>query len=202
MQLIGMLDSPYVRRAAISLRMLGLPFEHLALSVFRDAGRFGSINPVVKAPTLVLDDGTQLIDSTLIVDYAEALSGRSLLPAAPAERLRALRLIGLAMAACEKTVQIVYEHNLRPPEKQHAPWLERLRGQLDAAYGLLEPAAAAASPWLDGARFGQADLTVAVAWSFTRLVLPELAEPAAYPALASFAGRAEALPEFRALPAA
>ena len=28
MRLIGMLDSPYVRRTAISLCLLGLPFEH------------------------------------------------------------------------------------------------------------------------------------------------------------------------------
>ena len=35
MQLIGMLDSPYVRRVAISLQLLGLPFEHRSISVFR-----------------------------------------------------------------------------------------------------------------------------------------------------------------------
>ena len=34
MQLIGMLDSPYVRRTAISLRLLGVPFEHRSISVF------------------------------------------------------------------------------------------------------------------------------------------------------------------------
>ena len=37
MQLIGMLDSPYVRRVAISLQLLGLPFEHRSVSVFRGA---------------------------------------------------------------------------------------------------------------------------------------------------------------------
>jgi len=34
MQLIGMLDSPYVRRVAIALRLFDLPFEHAPISVF------------------------------------------------------------------------------------------------------------------------------------------------------------------------
>jgi glutathione S-transferase len=46
-QLIGMLDSPYVRRAAITLRLLGLPFEHRPISVFRQYDEFAAINPVV-----------------------------------------------------------------------------------------------------------------------------------------------------------
>jgi hypothetical protein len=49
-----------------------------------------------------------------------------------------LQILGLALAACEKSVQIVYEHNLRPAEKQHAPWIERVTGQLLAAYTLLD----------------------------------------------------------------
>jgi glutathione S-transferase len=70
-QLIGMLDSPYVRRVAISLQHLGVPFEHRSISVFRTFDQFQRINPVVKAPTLVCDDGTVLMDSTLIIDYAK-----------------------------------------------------------------------------------------------------------------------------------
>ena len=68
MILIGMLDSPYVRRVAITLKLMGLPFEHRSVSVFRHVDEFRRINPVVKAPTFVCDDGTVLMDSTLIVD--------------------------------------------------------------------------------------------------------------------------------------
>ena len=49
-----------------------------------------------------------------------------------------LRLIGLALAATEKSVQIVYERGLRPPEKLHEPWVERVTGQLLAAHDQLE----------------------------------------------------------------
>ena len=74
MQLVGMLDSPYVRRVAVSLQLLGLPFEHRSVSVFSTFPQFQAINPVVKAPTLVCDDGEVLMESTLILDYAVALA--------------------------------------------------------------------------------------------------------------------------------
>ena len=76
MRLIGMLDSPYVRRVAISLQLLGLRFEHRSLSVFRAFDEFHVVNPVVKAPTLVCDDGTVLMDSGVILEYAQARAGR------------------------------------------------------------------------------------------------------------------------------
>lgn len=84
MQLIGMMDSPYVRRVAISLAVLGLPFEHQSVSVFRHFDTFAKINPVVKAPTFIADDGTLLIDSSLILDYLDHLSppDKRLIPAA------------------------------------------------------------------------------------------------------------------------
>src|SRR5258705_9905799 len=140
MVLVGMLDSPYVRRCAVSMKLMGVPFEHRPVSVFRHFESFRAINPVVKAPSLVCDDGTVLMDSTLILEYAENLAAprRSLMPAGTSERRRALRVIGLALAACEKGIQIIYERNLRPAEKLHQPWVSRVTGQLLAAYNALE----------------------------------------------------------------
>jgi glutathione S-transferase len=200
MQLVGMLDSPYVRRAAISLRLLGVPFEHRPVSVFSTFEEFRGINPVVKAPTLVCDDGTVLMDSTLVIDYAEALSGRSLMPAALAERVRALRITGLALAACEKTVQIVYEHNLRPAEKLHQPWVDRVRGQLLAAYAALEREVAASPLPADEKTMTQAGVSTAVAWSFTQLMLPDVIAADGFPVLSAYAARAESLPVFLGAP--
>ena len=145
MKLIGMLDSPFVRRVAISAKLLDLPFEHESISVFRHIERFRTLNPVVKAPTLVTDGGATLIDSSLIVDYLDHLAAqeRRLLPDAVDARLRALVPIGFALAAAEKTVQFVYEQALRPSDKQHEPWVERVLSQLEGAYGALEPLVAA-----------------------------------------------------------
>lgn len=200
MQLIGMLDSPYVRRVAISMQLLGLRFEHRSISVFRTFAEFQQINPVVKAPSLICDDGTVLMDSTLLLQYAEALAGKSLQPAGGFALQRSLRIIGLALAACEKSVQIVYEHNLRPAEKVHAPWIDRVTGQLLAAYDALE-AGFSTEPVLPTSNdIDQAELTTAVAWHFTQEMLPDVVPAARFPALRDFSALAEELPEFIAAP--
>lgn len=199
MQLIGMLDSPYVRRVAICLKLLEIEFEHQAISVFSGFDRFKAINPVVKAPTLVLADGQILMDSSLILEYAAGIapSGRALLPNQGAARLNALQLNGLALVACEKTVQIVYEQQLRPQEKQHQPWLDRVQGQLQAAYAELEKQLpqSAVSPFM-----GSAEVSVAVAWGFTQLMLPGQISDQQHPTLAAFAAQAEQHPAFISTP--
>jgi len=202
MRLVGMLDSPYVRRVAVSARLMGLPFQHEPISVFREFEAFAAINPVVKAPTLVVDDGTVLLDSTLILDHLESLAPpeRSLVPTDPRDRLRALRVVGLALAACEKTVQIEYERVFRPVEKQHAPWIDRLTRQLHAAYRSLAGEIGDGEAWLFADRPLQADVTAAVAWRFTRFMLPEIVGADDHPGLVRLSARAEALPEFVATP--
>jgi glutathione S-transferase len=192
MKLIGMLDSPYVRRVAISLQLLGLHFEHQSLSVFRTFEEFSRTNPVVKAPTLVCDDGTVLMDSTLILQCAEALAGRSLLPAEPQALARSLRTVGLALAACEKAVQIVYERGLRPADKHHQPWLDRVTVQLLAACDGLEQAMPSG--------MGQASISTAVAWEFIQKMVPDVVPAARYPTLVAFSQAVEAHPAFAAAP--
>jgi glutathione S-transferase len=149
----------------------------------------------------VCDDGEVLMDSTLILDYAQALAaGRSLMPSGIKERQHALRLVGLALAACEKSVQIVYERNTRPPEKQYEPWVERVQGQLVAACGELEAELQRTPLELTSARITQAAVTTAVAWQFMHMVLPGVVDAAAYPAVQALSLQAEQLPEFLAAP--
>jgi glutathione S-transferase len=201
MQLIGMLDSPYVRRVAISLQLLDLRFVHQPVSVFRTFEQFQSINPVVKAPTLVCADGEVLMDSSLILEYAQAMAHpRTLMPSALGELQHALRVVGLALAACEKSVQIVYERGLRPPEKLHEPWVARVTGQLLAAYRALEIELAARPLAVRSSSINQAGISTAVAWFFTQQMLPEVVPEAQFPVLTAFSAQAEKLAEFRAAP--
>jgi glutathione S-transferase len=181
---------------------LGVSFIHESVSVFRDYDVFAAINPVVKAPTLVTDDGTVLMDSTLILDYAERLvpPQRHLQAKDMADYSRAQRIIGLSLAACEKAVQIVYERELRPAEKRHQPWIDRVTTQLHAAIRQLEAEAAPEQTWLFGQSPLQPDITLAVAWRFGQGRIPDALPEADYPNLAHFSRRAEALEEFQAYP--
>jgi len=202
MILIGMLDSPYVRRCAVSMKLMGVAFEHRSLSVFRTYAEFSKVNPVVKAPTLVCDDGTVLMDSTLILDYVESTvaPGERLMPQAVAPRQAALRAIGLSLAATDKVVSMIYEKEQRPPERRHQAWVDRANGQVKAALDAMEPIAAKAQPWMGGDRMNAADVMAACMWRFIHL-RPYTALPAgSYPALAALSQRAEALAEFASFP--
>lgn len=201
MRLIGMLDSPYVRRVAISLEMLGVPFEHEAVSVFSTFEKFHAINPVVKAPTLVCDDGEVLMDSSLILQFVEATktAGRSLWSQSPDVLQHEMRAVGLALAACEKSVQIVYERNLRPASAQYAPWLERVTGQLLAAYAGLEQQVQG-RPSLFASPRTQSAISAAVAWQFTQSMLAVVVPAENHPALVALSERMERTPEFQKYP--
>jgi len=202
MKLIGMLDSPFVRRVAVTMRVLGIEYEHRALSIFKTYDEFRTINPLVKVPTLVCDDGEMLVESTLIISYLESRANRSLLPDADAERRRALQSVGVALIAMEKVAQRIYELKVRPEEFQYAPWLERINEQLASALDWLEESVAGLDEgeWLFGTKLTQADITTAIAWRFVNHAALSEARPEARPALVAFSARAEALPEFQACP--
>jgi len=202
MQLIGMLDSPYVRRVAVSLQLMGVPFEHQSISVFRTFEQFSKINPVVKAPTLVCDDGTVLMDSTIILQYAESVAAkrRSLIPTDPKALLRSLHITGLALAACDKSVSIIYEHMVRPSDKVCESWLDRVTGQMLVALDELESAVKRNPPSANHADIDQAGVITGVVWHFIQQMLPKVVDAANYPALEAFSRLTEALPEFQAAP--
>jgi glutathione S-transferase len=201
MRLIGMLDSPYVRRVAISLEYLGVPFRHESVSVFSTFERFRSINPVVKAPTLVCDDGELLMDSSLILQYIEATRPgiESLWPKDPLEYQHDMRAVALALAACEKSVQIVYERNLRPAAAQHEPWVERVTGQVLAAYSALEQEVQRRSQAFQRPR-SQAAITTAVAWQFTQSMIAAVVPASSHPELVRLSKQMEQTPQFLKYP--
>jgi glutathione S-transferase len=200
MQLIGMLDSPYVRRVAIALIIAKTPFIHRPMSLFRHIDQFSKFNPLLKAPTLLTDDGVALMDSSLILDYLAGVDSgiAALTPWKAPQRLEALRATGVALTVMEKAVQRHYERMLRPPEKQHEPWVDRVMGQLSAGLSAMD-AELPGSGWISG-ELGLADITVACAFGFTHALLADVVETSRYPNLGAFCARAEALPPFRAAP--
>jgi glutathione S-transferase len=201
MRLIGALSSPYTRRVAISLAELGVAFEHESVSVFSDVPGFKAINPVVRAPTIIMEDGSLLMESNIIIEYFDrAAKDRSLWPRQETARRQCLRLLGVAQTACDKTVQLVYERELRPAEKQFSPWAERVAGQVAAACELLEKKIQSTDPWLTQDRLTQAGLTLAVVCTFMEYKIPDLFSCDRYPNLFAFRDEAEALPVFRRWP--
>jgi glutathione S-transferase len=205
MILIGMFDSPFVRRVAISMKLLGMTFEHRDWSVGRDFALIRQFNPLGRVPTLVLPGGEALIESSAILDYVDDCAGpeRALIPRTGKDRRDTLRIMAVAIGAAEKGVSQVYESVFRPAEKRHAPWVERCTTQMHAALAELERLVQArAGNWLIGDRMTQADITATCVYTFL-MGNPEIDHATFnYPKLAAHVARCEALPEFRAINAA
>ena len=209
MILIGMFDSPFVRRVAISATLLQMPFEHRNWSVGKDFDRIREHNPLGRVPALILDDresangeseiGETLIESAMILDYLDDRVGseKALLPVHGELRRRTLKLIALATGAVDKGIQQVFERVFRPASKRHAPWIDRCRGQMHGALAELDRRCAASSDraWLVGNAMTQADITLACYVTYLGDALP--LDLAMYPAMRARIERCEALPVFR-----
>jgi glutathione S-transferase len=197
LQLVGHYDSPFVRRVAVTLNILGLPFERRVLSVFSNAEAVRTFNPVGRVPVLVLEDGEVLIESAAILDHLDEIAGRgrALLPARGVERRRALQLMALSTAASDKAIAVVYEHR-RKPARIDADWVARCRAQLDRALAeierRLEEAGQPPEPLL------QPGITLATMLGYLRLRVSEAVPPGRYPRLEALAAAAEAMPAYPA----
>jgi glutathione S-transferase len=197
--LIGMFDSPFVRRVAVSMDLLGLPFEHRNWSVGKDFDRIREYNPLGRVPVLAPAEGEALIESAMILEHLDDMVGpdRALMPPSGPDRRAALRLMAFATGAVEKGLQVVMERVFRPEALHHAPFVERCRVQMRGALGELERACVAAGDrdWLVGERMTQADITLACFVTYVHEAVPEPLD--AYPALRARHARYEALPVFR-----
>lgn len=197
MILIGQYDSSYVRRVGIALRLYGLPFEHRPWSVFSEGEKVQAINPLMRVPTLLLDDGDMVADSNSILDYLDGLvpAESRLLPQAEPERRKALKVMTFATGFADKGVSLFYELHLH--DTPSAYFVERCRAQILTVLATLE-AERMARPgnfWFE--HMTHADIAVACAWRHVSEAHPGLIDPAAYPTLSAHCAGMEALPVFQ-----
>jgi glutathione S-transferase len=195
MILVGQYDSPYVRRVAVSLRVLGFTYERDTRSVFADFDAMRALNPLGRIPSLVLEGGEVLIDSAAILDWLDQTVGpeRALIPPAGPERRQALRRIALATGAIDKVGAATYERLIRPSTLRWPEWIERCLTQ-----GMGAVAALAAEPWPTGERLDQAQITTACMLRYVQMADPSLLPPGRFPTLDALSTRCEALAAFQA----
>jgi glutathione S-transferase len=196
MKLIYNPASPYVRKVMVLAHELKLAdrIELISETVLPhkpNAAVAGS-NPLMKVPTLLLDDGSALFDSRVIVEYLDVLAGGKFIPATGPQRWVALRLQALADGVLDAAVLIRYERALRPAEKQWADWIDgqllKIRQGLDA----LEAQAGSSSTVTIG------DIAAACALGYLDFRFPDENWRATHPRLAAFYERFSARPSMLA----
>lgn len=197
MILIGQFDSPFVRRVAIALETYGLEYQHRPWAVFGDADKVSEINPLIRVPTLVLDDAVVLVETLAILDALDeqAPDERLLIARTGPDRRSALRICAFAGGLSDKAIALFYELNLH--QAAHATLIARLDSQIRNTLNMLElERVRIASDWWLGERLTHAD--IAVAASLRHLIESQAGRYrlADWPALARHCERCEALPVF------
>jgi len=134
--------SPYVRKVLIALIELGLAdkvkLETVTTLPTKPDPALKAVNPLVKIPTLVLDDGSALYDSRVILDYFNDYGKGTLIPAGGTARWRALRLQALADGLLDAALAARYETFLRPKDKQWTDWVDAQMSKINQALDALQ----------------------------------------------------------------
>src|SRR3954466_2751160 len=167
MILIGQYDSPFVRRVAITLKTYGLAYEHRPWSVWGDADKIAAHNPLRRVPTLLLPDGTALVETFAIIDALDerVSAEHALLPRSAPARRDGLRIAALSSGLADKAVSLLYEPMFRTDPS--ASWTTRCQRQITHPLALLEgdPAVRGSRPCL-GSSPSHADVAFACALRF------------------------------------
>lgn len=135
--------SPFVRKVRIAMALLGLErdIELRETDLNDPADAIRAQNPLGKIPALVLEDGTTLFDSRVILEYFDHLAGGGrIVPREPRARFDALRLQALCDGALDASVLVVYESRYRPVEMRVPSWVERQSEKVARAFAALEKA--------------------------------------------------------------
>ena len=190
MKLVGPWISGFTRRTGITLKLLGIPFEHLNLDAYAQKEEVRRHSPMGKVPALVLDNGDVLIDSPGIIDVLHEMVGpeKALVPPSGASRLKAQRLIGIGLNIYPK-LTAVYDESLRPKSHQLASAFEGFAEQALIGFKILE--AETADGWLVDNKLSQADIMAVVCYQGASLfVLPDHVTAETFPRLAALTERA------------
>jgi glutathione S-transferase len=135
------MGSPFGRKARIAVAVLGLDgtVKIESASTQDDSDPIRRQNPLGKVPVLVLDDGSTLFDSPVILEYLDMLAGGGkIIPREGKARFHALRMQALADGILDASVLIVYEGRYRPAEMKVQKWLDLQAGKVERGLAALE----------------------------------------------------------------
>ena len=159
MKLLGSGPSPYTRKVRIVLAEKKIDCDFETVDVAPADNPVNASNPLGKVPTLVLDDGTALFDSRVIVEFLDNVSPIArLIPEENRERVAVRRWEALADGSLDAGLLIRYE-SLRPKKEQSRAWTDKQAGKLERGLAMIA-AELGERAWCHGDRYSLADIAV------------------------------------------
>ncbi|MGE5465632.1 MAG: glutathione S-transferase N-terminal domain-containing protein [Methanocella sp.] len=132
MKLLGSPGSPYVRKVRIVLEEKRMAYEYVVARPSAPDSPVPQYNPLGKIPVLVRDDGRPLYDSSVIVDYVDAVGPQpKLIPDALEDRIEVKRWEALGDGVAEAAVLISHDYRKPKDKWESADWHRKHRLKIE-----------------------------------------------------------------------
>jgi glutathione S-transferase len=142
--------SPFGRKVRIAGAICGLEdrIEIVVADTTNPDDPLRRQNPLGKIPALILEDGSVLYDSRVIVEFLDIEAGGGILIPSGKDRIPVLTMQALADGVMEPSLLQIYETRFRTPETYNQRWLDSHRGKVERGLATLEasPPALVARP--------------------------------------------------------
>ena len=159
MKLLGSLLSPYTRKVRIALAEKRIECELEMVDVAPVDNPVNRHNPLGKIPALVLDDGTPLYDSRVIVEFLDNVSPFSrLIPDDNRDRVQVRRWEALADGVLDAGLLVRYE-SLREAGEQSKAWSDKQLARMHRGMAQMASDLNGRS-WCHGDRYSLADIAL------------------------------------------
>lgn len=196
MKLIGSLTSPYVRKTRIVLAEKKIEYEFELISPWTEGSTVPDFNPLGKVPVLVLDDGTALFDSRVIVEYIDNVTpNNKLLPTSNRERTEVKRWEALADGLLDAAVAVRNEVS-RPKNEQSAEFLSRQHSKIMGSLAFMSRELGE-KPYCMGTPITLADLAAGASLGYLLFRFPDIGWGSTYPNLAHLYDKLSQRPSFQ-----
>jgi len=175
MKLLASLASPYTRKVRVFLAEKKIECDLELVDVAPIENAVNTHNPLGKIPTLILDDGTPLYDSRVIVEFLDSASPISrLIPEETRNRVAVRRWEALADGILDAGI-LVRSEGMRDKKERSAAWVEKQVARMHRAaeqlakdlgdkafchaerYSLADIALGCCTGWLDFRKPGDVD---------------------------------------------
>lgn len=197
MKLIGSLASPYVRKVRVVMAEKKLDYAYALENVWTAETRIHESNPLGKVPCLIMEDGSAMYDSRVIVEYLDTLTPvGKLLPPNGRDRADVKVWEALADGVTDAAVLVRLEKTLRPSEQQSAAWIERQMVKVHAGLNVMS-ANLGDSPFCKGNHYTLADVAVGCCLGWLAFRFPEIGWRGDYPNLARLFDKLSERPSFK-----
>jgi len=197
MKLIGSFGSPYARKVRIVFAEKNIKVNFVLENVWVPETRITQSNPLGKIPCLVLDDGSSVVDSRVIAEYADSLNPvSSLIPSTPKERAVVKTWEAISDGLMDASILARLETSWRPADQQCPAWIDRQLGKVDESIKFMSRELGD-KEWCYGNQLTLADISVGCALGYLLFRFPQISWQSQYPNLDRFYQKLMTRPSFQ-----